>query len=68
MHYPTVLSKDKEGELLNIYSLHSRKRKKKNPLQNCRHHCNTTNLGGRGKGESLEKKLRTRKKKKIKPT
>lgn len=29
MHYPTFLSKDREGKLLNMYSLHSRESKKK---------------------------------------
>lgn len=39
-----------------MYSLHSRERKKKKPLQSCRYHCNTTNFGGGGKGESPKRK------------
>lgn len=37
-----------------IHSLHSRERKKKNPLSNCRYHCNTTKARGGGKGNPQE--------------
>lgn len=44
-----ILSKERESELLNTYSLHSRGgKKKRKPVQNCSYHYNTTNkLWGR---------------------
>lgn len=65
-----ILSKEREGELLNIYNLHSRgeKKREKNQFRTVVTTINTANFGGESGGISREKKGWNKGKHKIRPT